>query len=276
MERNLCDRTCVFYSPGCLTPPPAGTDGQRFPWAWHRAPWREPGRPTGPCCPLNPRPGRQAGCLKSASCPCNRAGTNNGALVQTRFAASKVTLEMLLHKYLGRLLLRSTQPRFPHGARLRGPDHHPLPRGWLCLHGEVSSGARGGTQRLVRVRPEDEIQRPREQSTTARSLPRPLPRRNERGRSADQTDKRPSQEGGGQVAAHTNFVPDVTQPWLSDGAHAKARSPTGLEWCRHLAPPGNERGSPCGSSHPGEGTHCFLNHLGTWGTFSHHTRWAPH
>lgn len=51
---------CIFYSPGCLTPPPEGTDGQRFPWAWHRASWREPGRPTGPCCPLNPRPDRQA------------------------------------------------------------------------------------------------------------------------------------------------------------------------------------------------------------------------
>lgn len=51
-----------------------------------------------------------AGCLTSASCPCNRAGTNNGALVQTRFSASEVTLEMLLHQHLGRLILRSTQP----------------------------------------------------------------------------------------------------------------------------------------------------------------------
>lgn len=136
-----------------------------------------------------------AGCLTSASCPCNGAGTNNGALVQTRFSASEVTLEMLLHQHLGRLILRSTQPSFLHRARLRGPDHHPLPRGWLCLHGEVSSGIRGGTQRLIRVRPEDESRRPGEQSTTARSLPRPLPEKNGRGRSADQTDKRPSQEG---------------------------------------------------------------------------------
>lgn len=28
------------------------------------------------------------------------------------------------------------------------------------------------------------------------------------------------------MAAHTDFVPDVTQPWLSDGDHAKARSPS--------------------------------------------------
>lgn len=74
---------------------------------------------------------------------------------------------MLLHKYLGWLILRAAQPSFPHNARLRGPDHHPLPRGWLCLHGEVSSGIRGGIQRLIRVRLEDESRRPREQSITA-------------------------------------------------------------------------------------------------------------
>lgn len=100
------------------------------------------------------------------------------------------------------------------------------------------------------------------------ALPRPLPKKNERGRSADQTDKRPSQEGGGRVAVHTNFVPHVTQPWLSDGDHAKAGS-LSLQWRSRLAPLA-KGDSPCGSSHPGEGTRCFRNHLGVWGTFSHH------
>lgn len=59
------------------------------------------------------------------------------------------------------------------------------------------------------------------------------------------------------MAAHTNFVPDVTQPWLSDGDHAKARSPSLSAVATWL--PLAMRDSPGGSSHPGEGTRCFLN-----------------
>lgn len=80
--------TCVLCSPGCPITPPAGTDGQPFPGLGTGQPGGSWAPPTGPRRAQGPtnRP------PESASCQGNGARTNNGALVQTRFLASEVTL----------------------------------------------------------------------------------------------------------------------------------------------------------------------------------------
>lgn len=77
------------------------------------------------------------------------------------------------------------------------------------------------------------------------------------------------------MAAHTNFVPHVTQPWLSDGDHAKAGS-LSLQWCSRLAPPGKGRLALWLFS-PWRGNSLLSEPLRSLGhILTPYTGWAPH